>query len=187
MVRPMHPYLESSSAQETNSQSEASRQWFAIHTRAKHEKKVASELELKGLTAFVPTVPQIRQWSDRKKVLDTALFSCYAFAHVVLSPKVKHTVLEIPGVLQWVGFTGSPCAIPDEQIQAVRRLLEVRAGCTVYPFLKAGQRVRVRGGCLEGMECILVSEPTSPKLVVSIEPIQRSICISAENYAIEPV
>jgi transcription antitermination factor NusG len=163
------------------------RQWFAIHTRAKHEKKVASELQLKGVTAFVPTVPQVRQWSDRRKVLDSALFSCYAFVQTTPSPEVHYTVLEIPGVLRWIGFGGTPCVIPDAQIEAVRRLVQTRTGCAWYPFLITGQRVRIRGGCLEGLECILVSKPNDRKLVVSVEPIQRSICIPAEGYTIESV
>jgi transcription termination/antitermination protein NusG len=167
--------------------SETIRQWFAVHTRAKHEIKVASELERKGVTAFVPTVRQVRQWTDRRKVLNSALFSCYAFVHTTASPQIRYSVLQTPGVLRWVSFGGSPCAIPSAQIEAIQRLLDSRVGCTLYPFLKAGQRVRIRGGCLEGLECILVSEPTDRKLVISIEPIQRSLCISAEDYALEPV
>jgi transcription antitermination factor NusG len=166
---------------------EAIHQWFAVHTRAKHEKKVASELERKGVTAFVPTVRQVRQWSDRKKVLDSALFSCYAFVHTTTTPQIHYSVLQTPGVLRWVSFGGNPCAIPNAQIEAIKRLLDSRVGCTLYPFLKAGQRVRIRGGCLEGLECILVSEPTDRKLVISIEPIQRSLCISADDYSLEPV
>jgi hypothetical protein len=60
-------------------------------------------------------------------------------------------------------------------------------GCTVHPFLKAGQRVRIRGGCLEGLECILLSEPGDRKLIVSIENIERSICISACDYDLQPI
>ena len=171
----------------SSDQAETIRQWFAIHTRAKHEKKVASELERKGVTAFVPTISRVRQWSDRRKILNSALFSCYAFVHTNRSPQIHYSVLQTPGVLRWVSFGGGPCAIPNAQIDAVKRLVESQVGCTQYPFLKSGQRVRIRGGCLEGLECILVSEPQELKLVFSIEPIQRSLSISAGDYALEPV
>jgi transcription termination/antitermination protein NusG len=160
--------------------------WFAIHTQAKHEKKVAVELERRGISAFVPSITQVRQWSDRKKRLESALFSCYAFVHTDSPSLIYQSVLQTPGVLRWVVFGKLPVAIPKAQIDAVKRIVETRAGCTVHPFLKAGQRVRIRGGCLEGLECILLSEPGARKLVVSIEPIERSICISADDYLVEP-
>jgi transcription antitermination factor NusG len=166
---------------------ECAGQWFAIHTRAKHEKKVAFELERRGVSAFVPFVAQVRQWSDRNKVLQSALFSCYAFVHTYSASAIYQSVLQIPGVLRWVTFGRSPAAIPNPQIEAVKRVVEARVNCAMHPFLKAGQQVRIRGGCLEGLECILLSEPGDRKLVLSIEHIERSICISASGYLLEPI
>jgi transcription termination/antitermination protein NusG len=166
---------------------ESESKWFAIHTRAKHEKKVAFELERRGVSTFVPSVAQVRQWSDRQKVLECVLFSCYAFIRTDSPPRIHQSVLQTPGVLRWVAFGGLPAAIPNAQMEAVKRIVETRVGCTVHPFLKAGQRVRIRGGCLEGLECILLSEPGDRKLIVSIENIERSICISACDYDLQPI
>jgi transcription antitermination factor NusG len=166
---------------------EPGEQWFAIHTQAKHEKRVALQLEQRGVSAFVPSIIQVRQWSDRKKVLESALFSCYAFVHTDSASRIYQSVLQTPGVLRWVAFGRLPAAIPNAQIEAVKRIVETRVGCSVYPFLKAGNRVRIRGGCLEGLECILLSEPGDRRLVVSIESIERSICISADDYMVEPI
>lgn len=162
-------------------------QWFAVQTRAKHEKKIASELSMKGVTAFVPTVREIRRWTDRRKVIDAALFSCYAFVQAVLSEQLHLRVLQVPGVLRWISFNGRPSPIPDAQIEAVRQIVNNSLACSPYPFLKSGDRVRIRGGCLEGVECVLVSEPGERKLVVSIEPLQRSISIAAAGYELEPL
>jgi transcription termination/antitermination protein NusG len=166
---------------------DSAEQWFALHTRAKHEKKVAFELQRRGVSAFVPFVAQVRQWSDRKKVLESALFSCYAFVHTHSASEIYRSVLQTPGVLRWVTFGTSPAAIPTAQIEAVKRIVEARVNCTVHPLLKAGQKVRIRGGCLEGLECVLLSQPGDRKLVVSLERIQRSICISADGYILEPI
>jgi transcription antitermination factor NusG len=162
------------------------REWFAIQTHAKHEKKVASELGQKGITAFVPTVREVHRWSDRSKVIEAALFSCYAFVEVTLSAQTYIAILQTPGVLRWVAFNGMPCSIPGSQMEAVRQITKNQVGCWHYPFLKVGQRVRIRGGCLDGLECILVSQPDGNKLVVSIEPIHRSICIATQDYTIQP-
>jgi hypothetical protein len=58
---------------------------------------------------------------------------------------------------------------------------------TQHVFLKVGQRVRVRGGSLDGVEGILVGQNGNRNLVISVEPIQRSLSIRIEGYQVEPV
>ena len=55
------------------------------------------------------------------------------------------------------------------------------------PFLSAGQRVRVRGGCLDGLEGILTEVKSNRTLVISADPIQRSLAVSIEDYEVEPI
>ena len=59
------------------------------------------------------------------------------------------------------------------------------AGCIVHPFLKIGQRVRIRGGALDGMEGILSSFQKDRYVVVSIDAIQRSLAVRIEGYDLE--
>jgi len=53
--------------------------------------------------------------------------------------------------------------------------------------LKIGQRVRVRGGALDGVEGILVSANGDRSLVISLNSIERSLSIRVEGYDVEPV
>jgi transcription antitermination factor NusG len=57
---------------------------------------------------------------------------------------------------------------------------------TPYPLLKAGQRVRVRGGALDGVEGTLVNRDQR-RLVVSVESIHASFSINLEGYDVEPI
>ncbi|MGA9789506.1 MAG: transcription termination/antitermination NusG family protein, partial [Terriglobales bacterium] len=41
--------------------------WYALHTRARHEKSVERRLRDQGMETFVPTTMQVHRWSDRKK------------------------------------------------------------------------------------------------------------------------
>jgi hypothetical protein len=47
-----------------------------------------------------------------------------------------------------------------------------------------GRRVRIRGGCLDGLEGIL-EQNQEKSLVISIESIQRSVAIKIEGYELE--
>jgi len=56
---------------------------------------------------------------------------------------------------------------------------------TPYPFLRVGQRVRVRGGALDGLEGILITNGEK-RLVISVGAIHRSLSITIEGYDVEP-
>ena len=83
-------------------------------------------------------------------------------------------VLRVDGVFSLVGAKGEGTPIPDEQIDAVRSLVETQLPWSSHPFLKIGQRVRVRSGVLDGLEGILVSRNGDRSLVISVDAIQRS-------------
>jgi len=160
--------------------------WYAVHTRARHEKRVAEELEEKGITTYLPLLSEVRRWSDRRKVIQTPLFSCYTFIHAALVPEVHAAVVRVPGVLAMVGSQNRAVPIPDIQIENIRILLAHKVPFRPYPFLEAGQRVRIRGGLLDGIEGILV-ESGSRRLVISIKSIHHSLSISVEGHEVEAI
>jgi transcription antitermination factor NusG len=96
-------------------------------------------------------------------------------------------VLQTFGVTSFVSFGGEIPSIPDQQIEEIRLLSENNIGCSETPFIRLGQRVRVLGGCLEGLEGILVSRHGEKALVLSIDSIQRSISIAVGDYTLERI
>jgi transcriptional antiterminator NusG len=161
--------------------------WYAVHTRARHEKVVAQRLQDGGITTFLPIVTEVRRWSDRKKSVDLPLFGCYVFVRLVPTSEDRLRVLRIDSVLNFVGVRGQGIPIPDPQIDAVRMLLDERLPWSTHPFLKIGQRVRIRSGALNGLEGILVSRNGDSTLVLSVDAIQRSLAVRIEGYDVEPL
>jgi transcription termination/antitermination protein NusG len=163
------------------------RQWYAIHTRSQHERAVVSHLSGRGITTFLPLVSEIHRWSDRRKTVEVPLFSCYVFVHVELVPDTWAKVSQINGVLCFIGMGREAVPIPESQIESIRTLLSSKLPYANYPFLKIGQRVRIRGGSLDGIEGILVARNGDHTLVISVEPIQRSIAVRIDGYHFQPV
>jgi transcriptional antiterminator NusG len=161
--------------------------WFAVQTRARHEKVVAQRLRDVGVEMFLPLVKGVHRWSDRWKTVELPLFSCYLFVRVMPNNGARLNVLLIEGVLNFVGPRGQGIAIPDEQIDSVRRLLQEQVPYCSHPFLKIGQRVRIRSGALDGVEGILVSRSGERTLVVSVDAIDRSMAVRIEGYDVEPI
>lgn len=161
--------------------------WYALHTRARHEKMVAQRLADWGVDTFLPMVTEVRRWSDRKKLVQLPLFGCYMFARFAPNRAERLRVLQIDGVLRLVGERGEGSPIPDAQVDAVRILVESALPCSSHPFLKIGQRVRIRSGALDGLEGILVSRNGDNTLVISVDALQRSLSVRVEGYAVEAV
>lgn len=161
--------------------------WYAVQTRARHEKVVQQRFREKGLDTFLPLMTEVRRWSDRKKVLEVPLFSCYVFVRIANTNEDRQRVLFTESVFDLVGVSRYGTPIPDAQIAAVRTVVEERVNWRSYPFLKIGQRVRVRSGALAGVEGILVDRNRRDTLVISVDLIQRSMAIQIDGYSVEPV
>jgi transcription antitermination factor NusG len=160
--------------------------WYAVQTLPRYEKKVAAQLEQKGIPLFLPLIREIHRWSDRRKIVEVPLFPGYTFVHIPWSTRERLAVLQSSGVIRMVSSGCEPLPIEDKQVEDIKLLLTHNVPLTPYPYLKAGQRVRIRGGCLDGVEGILVARKSSSSFVVTVEAIQRSLAISVEGYELEP-
>jgi transcription antitermination factor NusG len=161
--------------------------WYAVHAMARHEKRVAAQFEEKRVCTFLPLLRQIHRWSDRRSVVEVPMFSCYAFVRIIQTANERLKVLRTPGVLGFVGSERQGTAIPDVQIESLRTAISEKIPCLPHPFISTGQRVRIRGGSLNGIEGILVRKGYDQSLVVSVELLQRSVSIRVEGYDIELV
>ena len=159
--------------------------WFAIQTKARHEKRVAAELKEKGVVAFLPLFTEVHQWSDRKRRVDLPLFSTYLFVRIGEDQSSRISVLQTNSVFRFVGIRGVGVPIPDEQIETLQTIVRKKVPFVPYPFLNLGQKIRVRGGSLDGICGVLSAINEDRSLIVSVETIQRSIAIRIDGYHIE--
>ena len=159
--------------------------WYAVHTKSRHEKRVAAQFEEKQVRTFLPLLRQIHKWSDRQEKVEVPLFSCYAFVRMFQTSEERLKVLRTPGVLGFVGNERLGTPIPEEQIESLQTMIRGNASCFPHPFINAGRRVRIRGGSLDGVEGILVRQGADQSMVVSVELLQRSVAVRVEGYDIE--
>lgn len=172
-------------ASESSHESTPSQQprWYALYTCARHEKRVAEQIERRQLSCFLPSYRCVRRWKDRRKELELALFPGYVFVHMSLSNKLK--VLQVPGVVQLVSFQGQPAALPAEEIEALRNRISGNAQVVPHPYLQAGRKVRVHSGPFQGLEGVIVRRKDRCRLIFSIDLIQRSLAIELDEADLE--
>jgi transcription antitermination factor NusG len=161
--------------------------WFAVYTMARHEKRIAMQFEEKEIFTFLPLLADVRRWSDRRCKVEVPLFSCYAFVRIVPTPENRVKVLRTPGVFGLVGNQGQGTPIPPVEIESLRTVMKEKVPCAAHSFIENGKRVRIVGGCLDGIEGILERQIANQTLIVSVELLQRSISIRVDGYGIEAV
>jgi transcription antitermination factor NusG len=142
---------------------------------------------MKELEVFLPLLAAKHQWSDRRQVVQSPLFPCYLFVRLPETQDRRISVLSTNGVTNFVGFRGMGVPVPECEIESVRFLLNRGISFQAHPFLNVGQRVRVRGSSLDGVEGILVAKNDDLSLIISIQLIQRSLSIRIAGYQVETV
>jgi transcriptional antiterminator RfaH len=95
--------------------------WYVIYTKSRNEKKVANLLKKNNIEAYCPVKLSERQWSDRKKKIETPLFSSYCF--VRLTPNNLKEVFKVPGVVGYVYWCEKPAIVKDFEIEEIKRWL----------------------------------------------------------------
>ena len=157
--------------------------WHALYTRHQHEKVVAQALSGKGFEVFLPQYRTVHRWKDRQKELLLPLFPNYVFVRGGLDRMLS--LVTTPGIHSLVSWGGRPADIPSEEIEAVRRLVESSFQVEPHPFLKCGDRVRIKSGPLEGIEGILVRKTRGFRLVLSVEMLSKSAAVEVDVSMVE--
>src|SRR4029077_3081379 len=159
--------------------------WYAIYTRHQHEKMVAQILTSKGFNTFLPLYATTHEWKDRKKALLLPLFPCYVFLKGDIHRRLQ--IITTPGIYGLVSSAGQPAAIPDAEIDAIRRVVESGVRVEAHPYLECGQRVRIKCGPLTGIEGILARKKNISRLVLSVEILGTAAAIEVAAFQVEAV
>lgn len=158
--------------------------WYAAYTCANHEKRVAHQLKARSVEHFLPLYESIRRWKDRTIKLAMPLFPGYVFVRLALQNRLP--VLQIPGLAKLVGFNGMATALPDDEIEGLKKGLTSGVRVEPHPFLTVGRRVRIPSGPFAGLEGIVKRKRNNLRVVISLEIIQRSVAVDIDACDIVP-
>jgi transcription antitermination factor NusG len=162
----------------------ASVSWFAAYTSARHEKHVSELLIERGIETFLPLYRAARQWKKScPVVLELPLFPTYIFVRV--ARQARGAVLGTPGVLSIVGSCKDAWALRDVEIEALRRGMQTRR-VEPHPYLKVGEKVRVKSGVMAGAEGILIRKKNEFRVVLSLDAIMQSVAVEVDADDLEP-
>jgi len=159
--------------------------WYAVKTRSRHENKVKDFLNQKGVENYLPLYTTVRYWSDRKKKVTIPLFSCYIFVKIALKDRLN--VLQTDGVVHFITFESIPAPIPENQIEAIRQVLEKDFDVQLVENIKIGQKVEVQFGPLKGVKGIVQKKKNKLQLVITIDALNQGVSVEIGANEIKPI
>jgi transcription antitermination factor NusG len=164
--------------------SESSR-WYALYLRSRYEKRVYRDLLEKKVETFLPLVKEVHSWSDRKKKVEEPLFRGYVFVKSNLFDMTL--ILQTAGVVRFVGIRGKPSAIPESQIEWLRKIVGKPDQIRRERYLEVGERVRVIAGPLVGVEGIIRLANRETRVVISVSSIAQSVSVQVDPEFLERI
>jgi transcription antitermination factor NusG len=162
------------------------RRWYACHTRARSEKRVAALLLERDVAAFLPTVALVRKWADRRRIVAFPLFPGYVFARFELTH--LHSVLSVPGLATVVRLGGRPAPIRDAEIENLRRVAAALSLTGTRPEPQPFQRgnvVRVADGPFRGVRGVVIELRGRRRLLVGLRAVGLAISIDVDVVMLE--
>ena len=125
------------------------KQWYAIYTKPRSEKKVAERLDKQGVEVYCPTYTTLKQWSDRKKKVTLPVFSSYIFVKV--TEQERYHVLQDPGAMNFIFWLGKPAVIKEEEIELLKTFLGEHQDQTfTVKSLAPGDSITLQQGAFAG-------------------------------------
>jgi len=156
--------------------------WYALYTRSHCEQLVCDQLTARGFSLFLPKIDIWSQRAGKQRLIPVPMFPGYLFLRHAMDKQSYLDVRKARGLVRILGERWDKLSvIPDTEIEAIQRILNMSLPILSYPYMREGQRVRITQGPLTGIEGILLqSKPAKGLLILSVELLQRSVAVEVD-------
>lgn len=96
--------------------------WFVLYTKPRSEKKLTEQLLGDGIQAYCPTRVEIKQWSDRKKKVETPLLPSMILVNI--KDEERDRVFNRKHAVRYLYWLGSPAKVTTEEVESLRSMIE---------------------------------------------------------------
>lgn len=167
--------------QGTHTEAAVAARWYAVHTCSRHEKQIASVLAERGIENLLPLYQRKRR---NKMISWLPLFPGYVFVRIILRDYLR--VLQVPGVVRLVSFQGRPAEIDDNEIHAIRVVMQKGLRVQPHSYVKVGHFVEINCGALQGTRGHVIRRNKQLRVVLSVEALGQSIVVEVNEDDLAP-
>lgn len=162
--------------------------WHALYVASRQEKKVFEKLQKKSIEAYLPILKTMRQWSDRKKMVEVPLLNGYIFVRI--SSLENDKTIQTPGVVNFVRAEGKIAKVREVEIDRLKQLIELgyqMEANGVKRTYKEGDKIKITSGALKNIEGFVVENKEGRYIDVLLESIGQSIRVKLPEEILIPI
>ncbi len=164
------------------------KKWHALYVSSRQEKNAVKILLEKSIEAYVPLVKTMKQWSDRKKMVELPLMNGYIFVRIDAHEQEK--VRQTKGVVNFVRSDGKIAVVRQVEIDRLKQLIELGYQMEAYGInrnYKEGDNVKIMSGALKGVEGVVVENKEGRFIDVLLESIGQCIRVKLPKEILTPI
>jgi transcription antitermination factor NusG len=161
--------------------------WNALYVASRQEKVIFEKLQKKNIIAYLPIIKTMKQWSDRKKIVELPLFNGYVFVYIDSTENEK--VLQTKGVVNFVRSEGKIAIVREEEIARLKQLIELGyhlEANSVKRNYKEGDKIRITSGPLKNIEGFVLENKEGRFIELLLESIGQSIRVKLPQEILKP-
>jgi transcriptional antiterminator RfaH len=167
---------------------EAGKKWRALYVSSRQEKKIFELLSDKGIEAYVPFIKTMRQWSDRKKMVELPLLNGYVFVRI--SDFENDVVVQTRGVVNFVRIEGKIALVRDIEIERLKQLIDLGYQMEISGIkhqYTEGQKIKITSGIFKNIDGFVVETKEGKFIDVLLDSIGQSIRVKLPKEILLPV
>lgn len=161
--------------------------WFVVQTKPRSEKKVCTQIQKKNIEVFLPIIPTVRIWSDRKKVISVPLFPGYLFVFADKAERLR-AISNTTGALRYLFFQKRPAIISETDIENIKVSLSAPKKIRIEKnVLAKGDLVEVTDGVFRGLKGVVTEFRGNYRLIINIAELQATFSVELSNADIKTI
>ena len=168
-----------------NNPGEDNLRWFALQVRTRWENSTAMLLSGKGYQTLLPTYQTRKRWKGKVKQVSAPLFPGYVFCQFDALKRLP--ILVTPGVISVVGRGRVPFPVNEGEIAAIQTIVASGFQAEPWPYLQVGQKIRIEGDSLSGLQGILIQFKGNNRIIVSVSLLRRSVALEIDRDCVRPL
>ena len=156
--------------------------WYVLYVKSRYEIKSASTLEKMGIQTYCPVIKELRQWSDRKKMVTKPLFNSYVF--VKIKEEIREQVFEVTGIVRYVYWLGRPALVHDKEIDTIKKWMEDGQTDKIeVKGMSAGDQITIKSGIFKDQEAKIL-EIGKNKMRLILTSLRCTVTVNLKEYKI---
>jgi len=159
--------------------------WYVIGAKARREQFAQEQLARRGVVTFLPRIVEPPGIHGRSVI--APLFPGYLFVQIDIEDQY-FDVVWTPGVRKFIGFGTLPSPLDDTVVEFLQARTGQEGILRVMPIFRAGERVRITHGPLEGLVGIIECPGSGRGRVrVLMELLRRQTRVEVPQQMIERI